>query len=88
MAAKTYAVIVDSRVQKDIEEFDKDVQRRIIRKLRSLGTDPRPDGSTKLAGEDNLYRVRVGDYRIIYQIRDKELVVLVVRAGHRREVYR
>lgn len=61
---------------------------RIARRIDALAGDPRPAGAVKLAGEDELYRVRVGDYRIVYQIQDRVLMVLVVRIGHRREVYR
>ena len=53
-----------------------------------MADNPRPQGSKKLGGEDGLYRIRVGDYRIVYAIRDDILVVLVVRIGHRSEVYR
>jgi len=53
-----------------------------------LANNPRPFGSDKLAGPEELYRVRVGDYRIVYQIQDEALLVLVVKIGHRREVYR
>jgi mRNA interferase RelE/StbE len=54
----------------------------------ALAADPRPFGVKKLSADEDLFRIRVGDYRIIYQIRDKELIVLVVKIGHRREVYR
>ena len=56
--------------------------------MRGLANDPRPPGCDKLAGVENLYRIRVGDYRVVYQIRDEMLLVLVVKIGHRREVYR
>jgi mRNA-degrading endonuclease RelE of RelBE toxin-antitoxin system len=55
--------------------------------LRTLTANPRPQGVKKLAGEDNLHRIREGDYRIIYTIRDKELIVLVVKIGDRKEIY-
>ena len=61
---------------------------RIRDKINALADDPRPPGTVKLTDEDNLYRVRVGDYRIVYRIEDRRLVVLIVRIGHRREVYR
>ena len=61
---------------------------RVAAALASLASEPRPHGVKKLSGEENLYRVRVGDYRIIYQVRDRELVVLVLKIGHRREIYR
>ncbi|HLH30947.1 MAG TPA: type II toxin-antitoxin system RelE/ParE family toxin [Terriglobia bacterium] len=79
---------MDARVRKDIASFDKDAQRKLIARMESLANNPRPDGCVKLKGEEDSYRIRVGDYHIVYQIRDKELVVLVVRVGHRREVYR
>jgi len=61
---------------------------RVARKIDSLAGDPRPAGVEKPRGAEDLWRVRVGDDRIIYTIRDEVLLVLVVRIGHRREVYR
>jgi mRNA interferase RelE/StbE len=65
-------------------------QLRIRQTIRTLATDPRPRGAKLLADRpsERVWRVRVGDYRVLYEIRDKELVVLVVGIGHRREVYR
>jgi mRNA interferase RelE/StbE len=87
MAGKAYTVLVDGRAAKEIAELERDIQRRIVTKIESLATNPRPNGVDKLKSNDDLYRVRVSDYRIIYQIGDRELIVLVVRVGHRREVY-
>jgi mRNA interferase RelE/StbE len=56
--------------------------------MEALGFDPRPRGCKKLHGEDSFYRVRAGDFRIIYAVRDDVLVVLVVKIGNRRDVYR
>lgn len=64
------------------------VQERIIERLEELELDPRPLGVKKLSGIDNLYRLRVGEYRIVYEIQDAVLLVLVVAVGHRREIYR
>jgi mRNA interferase RelE/StbE len=64
------------------------VARRLIREAESLESNPRPPGSIKLRGEDDLYRVRVGDWRIIYRIEEDRLTVPVVRVGHRRDIYR
>ena len=61
---------------------------RVARTIDSLARDPRPPGVEKLRGTEDLWRVRVGEYRIIYAIRDDVLLLLVVRLGHRREVYR
>ncbi len=55
--------------------------------LEGLETDPRPPGASKLAGHENRWRVRAGDYRVLYEIQDDVLLVLVVRIGHRRDVY-
>jgi mRNA interferase RelE/StbE len=63
-------------------------QERVIKTLESLEENPRPSGVKKLQGGGNLYRVRSGDFRIIYSIEDARLVVLVVKIGNRREVYR
>jgi mRNA interferase RelE/StbE len=63
-------------------------QQRLKPKIDNLANDPRPAGVVKLTGEDNLYRIRVGNYRIIYTIWENELVVLVVKVGHRRDIYR
>ncbi len=74
--------------QRDLRSLDRPVLRRIDAKIRTLAEDPRPHGVEKLAGEPEVYRVRVGDYRILYQIDDAVLIVLIVRVRHRREVYR
>ena len=66
---------------------DESLKRRLVDALHVLESNPHPIGSKKLQGESELYRVRVGDYRIIYQVRDALLLVLVVQIGHRREIY-
>jgi mRNA interferase RelE/StbE len=63
-------------------------QARIASAIDALAGDPRPSGVTKLRGPEGFYRIRVGDYRVVYAIEDDVLLVLVVRVGHRREVYR
>ena len=78
----------DFRTRKTLDRLPDDLHGRILRKLEVLQQDPRPSGVEKLAGPEDLYRVRVGDWRIVYAIRDRELIVIVIRIGHRREVYR
>jgi mRNA interferase RelE/StbE len=73
---------------KAVENLPRDVARRVYKRVGDLADNPRPNGSEKLAGGENEYRVRVGAYRIIYSVQDAVLLVLVVRIGHRREVYR
>jgi mRNA interferase RelE/StbE len=83
----TYAVELGP-VRKDLRALDDQTRRRILRALIGLEVNPRPPGAKKLRGESELWRVRVGDYRILYSIEEAGLVVLVVKIGHRREVYR
>jgi len=83
-----YAIQVKPAFAKDFDALPKDVQRRVTAKIDTLASNPRPSGVEKLAGAEALYRVRVGDYRIVYEIRDAILIVLLVRVRHRREVYR
>ncbi|MBF0262796.1 MAG: type II toxin-antitoxin system RelE/ParE family toxin [Magnetococcales bacterium] len=76
-------------VQKSLDRMETGVRPRILQAASVLTTDPRPPGSRKLTGTPpNLWRIREGDYRIIYTIEDDRLVVLIVKVGHRREVYR
>ena len=84
----TYRVEIRPAAVKALAALAKADQRRIARKIDGLAKDPRPPGVEKLAGVDGLYRVRSGDYRIVYEIQDERVLVLVVRIGHRREVYR
>ena len=73
---------------RQIEALDKTTQARIINRLEALEADPRPSSAKKLKGEQGIWRIRVGDYRIVYTIEDNRLLILVVKVGHRREVYR
>lgn len=73
---------------KDLRAIDRQWIPRIMAAIESLAEDPRPVGCKKLAGSEHTYRIRVGDYRVIYDIHDGELVVFVVRVRHRRDVYR
>jgi mRNA interferase RelE/StbE len=83
-----YQVQYSPRAVRDLENLPQKVARRIATKADALGDNPRPPGVMKMEGEANLYRIRVGNYRIIYQIRDNALVVLVVTIGDRKDVYR
>jgi mRNA interferase RelE/StbE len=82
-----YRVILPKSVQKELDRLPSDVMGRILTRLRALESNPRPPDVKKLKGRP-AWRVRVGDYRIIYEIHDRELVIIVVTIGHRREVYR
>jgi len=83
-----YRIEVKLRAVKALARIPNPHRRRIAKAISSLGRDPRPEGCRKLVGGDNAYRIRVGDYRIIYEIADRVLIVYVVRVGHRGDVYR
>jgi mRNA interferase RelE/StbE len=83
----SYRVILPKSVQKELDRLHDDIAGRIMVRLRALESNPRPTDVKKLKGR-LAWRVRVGDYRILYEIHDRELVVIVVTIGHRREVYR
>jgi mRNA interferase RelE/StbE len=63
-------------------------RRRLAPPIEALAQDPRPRGARKLAGEEGLFRIRVGDFRVLYVVRDLELIVLVLDIGHRKDIYR
>ncbi len=84
-----YTIIIRPPARKFLEKLrDVRLYARLREAIDALAQDPRPAGSTKLAGPEELHRIRVGDYRVLYQIRDNLLMVLVVQIGHRRDVYR
>lgn len=84
-----YTVEVQKRAEKFLRSLkDAALYRRLRTAIDSLASDPRGTGSVKLAGSHDIFRQRVGDYRILYQVSDDILLVLVIEIGHRREVYR
>jgi len=84
-----YRVLIKPSAAKEIEAVgQKEDRQRIVTRIRSLARDPRPLGSEKLSGRGDLYRLRVGRYRVVYTVGDDELVVLIVRVGYRNNVYR
>ena len=84
-----YEVIVPKNVQKVIDALsDEKLRDRIKEKLEALVEDPYPNGVAKIKGHNTRYRIRIGDYRIIYDIDDGKLLILVVNFQHRREVYK
>jgi len=83
----TYQVILQRPAEKELDALEKSVHKRIAARLLVLEEDPRPAGVKKLQGQES-YRLRVGDYRILYTIDDKTKKVFIQAVGHRREVYR
>ena len=83
-----YVVEYDPRALKELTKLDKPIARRIARAVDGLGAQPRPPGARSLVGYPGLWRIRIGDYRVVYAIKDAELVILALRVAHRRDVYR
>ena len=82
-----YRVVLPRSVQKELDRLPDDVVKRVLARLAQLETNPRPADVKKLKGRE-AWRIRVGDYRVIYEIHDRELQILVITVGHRREIYR
>lgn len=83
----SYELVFRKSVAKDLRAFPKQEVKRILKRIESLAEDPRPAGCEKLSGQDR-YRIRQGSCRIIYEIVDARLIVLVIKVGHRRDIYR
>ena len=83
----SYSLFIKPSAAKEIEDVPMPDRRRVVAKIMSLSSDPRPPGCEKLSGHDQ-YRIRQGNYRILYEIHDLKLIVVVVKVGHRRDVYR
>ena len=84
---ESYRIVVKQSVSKDLKKIPKKEVKRILSAIQSLAANPRPPQSKKLSGQER-YRLRQGNYRILYSIEDENLVVCVVRVGNRRDVYR
>ncbi len=82
-----YDVKLNPSVQKQLKKLSKPHATRILAKIYRLAEDPYPNGAVQLTGQ-KAYRIRVGDYRVIYEIHNNQLLVQVIRVGHRRDVYK
>jgi mRNA interferase RelE/StbE len=83
-----YRIEIKPQAERALGDLPHADGRRVARAIDRLSDSPRPAGCVKLTGATNAYRIRVGDYRVVYQIEDRVLVVYVIRIAHRREVYR
>ena len=88
MLSDEYNIQYKRSVEKDLRKLPPPQLKGIVAKIRALSVDPHPNGSVKLRGSSDLFRARHTDYRIIYQVHDDKLVILVIKVGHRREIYR
>jgi mRNA interferase RelE/StbE len=83
----SYKLLIKPSAAKELEAVPKKDRQRIVTKIRNLAVEPRPLGCERLSGHD-VYRVRQGNYRVLYTVQDADLIVVIVMIGHRREVYR
>ena len=83
-----HEVLLSKQAEKDLRRLPSEVFRRLIQEIRGLADVPRPPGCRKLSGSESDYRIRIGEYRVLYEILDGIQQVKVYRVGHRKEVYR
>jgi mRNA interferase RelE/StbE len=83
-----YTITFAQSARKDLERLSASIVNRVFPKIEALAQNPRPAGCRKLQGVENLWRIRAGDYRVVYQVFDEELVVDIVAVRHRSKAYR
>lgn len=83
----SFKIVFKQSVAKDLRQIPKKDVARILKRIEVLRTEPRPSGVEKLSGQEK-YRIRQGVYRILYEIKNNEMIIVVVKIGHRRDVYR
>jgi mRNA interferase RelE/StbE len=82
-----YSVPITSRAERELRRLDRPVKNRIVAAVLALNSDPRPTGCLKVKSEEGVWRIRIGDWRVGYQIDDANQEVIVIRIGHRSEFY-
>jgi mRNA interferase RelE/StbE len=82
-----YTVEFTTTAARELRKLDPQIRRRLLDAIETLGDDPRPHGARKLVGYDDAWRIRVGDYRVLYEVFDEAVLVTVFKVGHRRAVY-
>jgi mRNA interferase RelE/StbE len=85
---RSYRIEVSATAEKQLRRLPVADQVRVVRAVQLLGTEPHPRGCRKLAGYEDVFRIRVGIYRVIYSVDDETIVVVVLKVGHRKDVYR
>ena len=83
----SYSLFVEAKADKDLGKLPPDVQERIDAAIDGLADDPNPPGARKLQGREG-YRIKAGDYRVLYAVNEEEMTVTILRVGHRKNVYR
>ena len=83
-----YRIEISRTAEKRLKKLRQEDQRRMVKAMVSLGDDPYPKGSRKLTGYDDVFRIRVGEFRIIYSVSAKKLIIIILKIGRRKGVYR
>ena len=84
----SYEIEITRTAEKQLKKLPREEQGRVVATILRLADEPRPRGSRKLAGYDDVFRIRVGTYRILYSVSSGRLVIIILKVGHRRDVYR
>ena len=83
-----YKLKISSSAERSLKKIPKKDLRKVVELIQTLSIQPYPPGCRKLSGEEYVYRARQGNYRVIYEVQDKQLIVLVLKLGHRKDIYR
>lgn len=84
----SYEIEITRTAEKQLKKLPGEDQRRVVKVVLELADDPFPRGSRKLSGYEDVFRIRVGRYRVLYSVSEKTLVIIILKIGHRRDVYR
>ena len=84
----SFEILFTEKAEKQFKKLQRDIQKRVQIKLLLIAENPRLIGSKKLSGSEDIFRVRIGDYRLIYEIHDDKLILLFLAMGHRKDIYR
>ena len=84
----TYLIEIKQSAKKELANLPRNIADKVIKQVRALANDPRPNGCKKLVGTDHTYRIRINDYRVVYSIFDQLLVIQVIKIGHRKAIYK
>jgi len=83
-----YRIEIKQSAKKELAQLPKSIAEKIAIQITALADNPRPNGCKKLVGTEHSYRIRINDYRVVYSIFDQELIIQVIKLGHRRDIYR
>ena len=84
----SFRIEISATAEKQIRKLPRDAQVRVLQAIRPLATQPTPPGSRKVRGYDDVFRIRVGMYRVLYRVEGRRLLIIILKIGHRRDVYR